>query len=73
MTRQDVLDLYSNNVEDDTCIVLHVKHACELIFQPSIVVKCIYTDVSTILLFHTNTKEGVGHSKAAVLLLLIRC
>ena len=72
MTRQDVLDLNWHNVEADTCIVLHVKHACELSFQPSIV-KCIYTDVLTILLFYTNNKEGVGRSKAAVLLLLIRC
>ena len=67
MTRQDVLDLNWHNVEVDTCIVLHVKHACELIFQPCIVVKCIYTDVLTILLFHTNNKEGVVRSKAAVL------
>ena len=73
MTHQDVLDLNWHNVEDDTCIVLHVKHACELIFKLSIVVKCIYTDVPTILLFHTNNKEGVGRSKAVVLLLLIRC
>ena len=65
-------DLNLHNVEDDTCIVLHVKHACKLIFQP-IIVKCIYTDVPTILLFHTNNKEGVGCSKAAVLLLLIDC
>ena len=49
------------------------KHACELIFQPSIVVKCIYIDFLTILLFHTNNKEGVGHSKVAVPLLLIHC
>ena len=41
MTRQDVLDLNWHNVEADTCIVLHVKHTCELIFQPSIVVKSI--------------------------------
>ena len=68
MARQDVLDLYWQNVEVDTCIVLHVKHTCELIFQPSIVVKCIYTDVLTILLFRTNNKEGIGLSKAAVLL-----
>ena len=73
MTRQDVLDLNWPNVEADTCIVLHVKHACELIFQPSIVVKYIYTDVLTIMLFRTNNKEGVGRSKAAVLLLLFRC
>ena len=51
--------------------VLYVKHTCELFFQPSIVVKCIYNDVLTILLFHTNNKEGVGRPKAAVLLLLI--
>ena len=62
-----------HNVEADTCIVLHVKHACELIFQPCIVIKYIYTDVLTILLFRTNNKEGIGRSKAAVLLLLIRC
>ena len=72
MTRQDVLGLNLHNVEADTFIALHVEHACELIFQPSIVVKCIYTDVLTILFFHTNNKEGVGRSKAAVLL-LIRC
>ena len=73
MTRQDVLDLNGYNIEADTCIVLHVKHACELIFQLSIVVKCIYTGVLTILLFCTNNVEGIGRSKAAVLLLLIRC
>ena len=74
MTRQDVLDLNCHNVEADTCTVLHVKHACELIFQPCIIVKCIYTDVLTILLFRTNiNKEGVGSSKVAVLLLLIHC
>ena len=73
MTRQDVLDINWHNVEADTCIVMHVKHACELVFQPCIVVKCKYTDVLTILLFRTNNKEGVSHSKAAVLLLLIRC
>ena len=73
MTRQDVFGLNLKNVEADTCIVFHVKHACELIFQPSIVVKCIYIDVLTILLFHSNNKEGVGRSKAAVLLLSIRC
>ena len=61
------------SIEADTCIVLHVKHACELFFPPSFFVKCIYTDVLTILLFHTNNKEGVGRSKAADLLLLIRC
>ena len=71
MTRQDVLDLNWHNVEADTFIVLHVKHTCELIFQPSIVVKCIYTEVLTILLFLANNKEGIGGSKAAVLLLLI--
>ena len=39
--------------------------SCTLsIFQPSIVVKCIYTDVPIILLFHTNNKKGVGRSKA---------
>ena len=57
MTRQDILDLNWHNVEDDTCIVLRVKHVFELIFQPSIVVKCIYTDVPTTLLFYTNNKE----------------
>ena len=57
----------------DTCIVLHVKHACELPFQPCIVVNCIYTDVLTILLFPTKNKGGSGCSKAAVLLLLIHC
>ena len=31
--RQDVLDLNWHNVEADTCIVLHVKHTCELIFS----------------------------------------
>ena len=74
MTHQDVLNLNWNNVEADTCIVLHVKHACELIFQPWIVVKCTYTDVQTVLTiipFHKNNKEGIGRSKAAVLLLLI--
>ena len=64
MTRQDVLD--------DTFIVLHVKHACELIFQPFIVIIYIYTDVLTILLFCTN-KEGICSSKVAVQLLLICC
>ena len=59
-------------VEADTCIVLHVKYACELIFQPCTVVKCNYTDSLTILLFRTNNKEGIGRCKAAVLLLLIR-
>ena len=44
------------NVEADTCIVLLVKHAYELIFQPSIDVKRIYIDVLTILRFHTNNK-----------------
>ena len=39
MTHTDVLDLNWHNIEADTCIVLHVKHTCELIFQPSIVVK----------------------------------
>ena len=73
MTLQDVLDLNWHNVEADTCIVLHVKHTCELIFQSSIGVKCIYTDVLTMLLFRTNNKEVIGRSKAAVLLLLIRC
>ena len=67
MTRQDVLDLNLHNVEADTCIVLHVKHACELVYQPSIVSKCIYTGI------RTNNKEGVGRSKAVVLFLLIRC
>ena len=33
----------------------------------------VYTDVLAILLFRTNNKEGIGRSKAAVLLLLIRC
>ena len=33
MTRQDVLDLNWYNVEADTCIVLHVAHACRLIFN----------------------------------------
>ena len=32
MTRQDVLDLNWPNVEADTSIVLHDKHAYELIF-----------------------------------------
>ena len=32
-----------------------------------------YIDILTILLFRTNNKEGIGHSNAAVLLLLIRC
>ena len=73
MARQDVLGLNWHNVEAVVCIVSHVKHACELIFQPYIVLKCIYTDVLTILLFCTNNNEGIGHSKAAVLLLLIRC
>ena len=73
MARQDVLDLNWHNVEADTYIVLHVKHACELILQPCIVVKYIYTDVLTILFFHTNNKEGIGRSKATVQLLLIRC
>ena len=60
MTFQDVSDLNWHNVEDDTCIVLHVKHACELIFQPSIVVKCIYTDVPTILFFSIQiTRKGL--------------
>ena len=67
MTRQDVLDLNWHNVEADTCVVLHVKHTCELIFQPSTVVKCIYTDVLTILFFSTNNKEGIGRSKAAAM------
>ena len=65
ITRQDVLDLNWHNAEADTCIVLHVKHvkhACELSFQPCIVVKCIYTDVLTILLLRTNNKEGIGRS-----------
>ena len=45
-----------------------------IFFQPCIVVKCIYTDVFTImLLFCTNNKKRIGRSKAAVLLLLIRC
>ena len=73
MARQDVLDLNRHNVEGVTCIVLHVIHTCELIFQPSIVVKCIYIDFLTILLFRTNNRERIGHFKAAVLLLLIRC
>ena len=73
MPRQDVLDLNWHNIDADTSIVLHVKHACELITQPSIVAKCIYTDVLTILLFRTNNKEGIGRSKAVVLFLLIRC
>ena len=54
MTHQDVLDLNWHNVEAGTSIALLVKHTCELIFQPSTVVKCIYTDVLTILLFRTN-------------------
>ena len=70
---QDVFDLNWHNVEADTCIVLHVKHVYELIFQPRIVVKCIYIEVLTILLFRTNNKEGIGRSKAVVLFLLIRC
>ena len=46
-------DLNWHIVEADTyCIVLYVKHACELIFQPSIVVKYINTDVLTKWLFH---------------------
>ena len=61
MTQQDDLDLNSHNVEADTCIVLHIKHACKLIFQPSIVVNCIYTDVLTILAFPYK-KEGRGWS-----------
>ena len=54
-------------------IVLYIKHACELIFLPRIVVNCIYTqsDVLTILLFHTQHKEEFVRSKAAFLLLLI--
>ena len=58
MPLQYVLDLNWQHVEADTRIVLHVKHACELVYQPSIVVNCIYTDVLIILLFHTNHKEG---------------
>ena len=68
MTRKDVLDLNWHNVEADTCFVSHVKHACELFFQPSIVVKCIYTDVPTILL-----SIQIGRSKAAAQLLLLIC
>ena len=41
---------------------MHVKHTCELIFQPSIVGKCIYTDVLTILLFQTNWSFKGGGS-----------
>ena len=52
---------------------MHVKHICELIFQPSIVFKCILTDTSHYIAFRTNNKEGIGRSKAAVLLLLISC
>ena len=44
-----------------------------IFFQPCIVVKCIYTDVFTILLFCTNNMERIGRFKAAVLLLLILC
>ena len=36
MTLRDALDLNWNNVEGDTCIVLYIKHDCELIFQPSV-------------------------------------
>ena len=54
MPRQVVLDLNWQHVEADTHIVLHVKHACELKFQPITVVNCIYSDVLTILLFHTK-------------------
>ena len=35
MARQDVLDLNWHNVEAGTCIVLHVKHISELLFQPT--------------------------------------
>ena len=38
MTSQDILNLSWYNVEADTCIGLHVKHACELIIQTCIVV-----------------------------------
>ena len=51
MTRKDVLELNWHNVEADICIVLHVKHTCGLIFQHSIVVKCIYTNVLTYIAF----------------------
>ena len=44
-----------------------------LFFKPCIVVNCIYTEVLTILISRTNNKEGIGRSKAAVILLLIRC
>ena len=50
----NVLELNWHNVEADTCIVLCVKHAYD--FQPCIVVKCIYTNVLTILLFRTIDK-----------------
>ena len=33
-------------------------HACELIFRPSIVVNCIYTEVLVVLLFNTENNEG---------------
>ena len=59
MTRQDVLDLNWHNVEADTCIVLHVKHACELILQRCFVVKCIYTDVLIILFFGQIKRKGL--------------
>ena len=62
VTRQDVIVLNWHNVEADACIALLVKHTCELIFQPSIVVKCIYTDVLTILLFRTNWSFKGGGS-----------
>ena len=56
--RQNILDLNCQHEEADTRIVLHIKHACEEIVLPNIVVRCIDTDVLIILLYHTENIEG---------------
>ena len=68
MTRQGIQELNCQHEEVDTRIVLHVKHACEQLVLPNIVVRCVDTDVLIILLFHMLTAEGfvwmdVGHDR----------
>ena len=51
ITFQYIEDLHRQHIEADTCIVLHVKHACEQMVKPSIVFNCMDTDILIILLF----------------------
>ena len=55
---REIQELKCQNKEADTCIVLHVKHACEQIVLPNIVVHSIDTDVLVILLFLMENTES---------------